>query len=442
MPITHNFVSAKSDSADLTIIQPSYWNDDHSIDFLGTVRLTHNNANGTDNSWYANAPDGSSIDITASATDGFQEVITYAALHGYNIDVIGGTAINGTSSVISCTVPIVVPPMQNCFFRVWGCTIDFTAAIGSSPAVTFNSLMMMNISWGATQVVNDGSGPTIFFSPTSNLPVDVRTVITASHIYIHSIVNIHSPAADVANVPLVKFDISAYPINENEFIFNELNAGGCAITVTNSPTGTTAVFRGNYIRCMAVHDQTGTTLPIIQLGQTAMVDPTDFTCLENIWDLSIQNSVATKKAIKLFASCETIRCNVIQLISNIGVAVYFESTADLNQIIAGRLQGAAGAAGLTTFSVDGTQNQNIVLCRHPKGNSAITLTGSPFVYHNVDFTPNWITINAGTVTDVQISADGITYSSTQSTSNIFIHLDAGMYLKIVYSSAPTVRKIY
>lgn len=440
MPITHTFVSPKSDGSDATNIQPSNWNADHTIDFLGKVVMTHDNENGDNNSWYVNKPDGTSIDISASSTSGLQEAIDFAATYGYWLDVRGGAAISNSSSVIECTTPIVFPAIQNLQIRLNGVTINFSSAIGSQTCITFNSLMMMDIDFGSTQIVNAGTGITVLFKAEDPLAVDGHTVITSSYIKLHSIANIHTPTSDTDNVPAVKFDISAHAIDDNTIIITEILGSGAGIVVSDSPGGTTAVFRGNYIRCMNLHDQTGTDLPVVQIGQTAPSDPVDYQVLENIWDLSIQVNTSSKKGISTFGSFDQFRVNVIEIAATTGIAFTFGSTANYNILMAGRLQGAVGTNTLTTVSVDGTQNHNKVTCQHDKANTAITLTGSPFVLRNTDFFPWKVTFNGGTYTDVAISVDGVTYSSMGVA--VFIIVDPGEYFKLTYTVGPTVRKIF
>jgi len=388
--------------------------------------------------WIVRKPDQTLLTIAGSTTQGLQEAITYAVENGFHICGRGGTAITGASSVINCTTAIVWPAMQNIKVRLHGLTINFTSALGSATAMSFDSMLMCNVDMGGTQIVNAGAGITLLFKPVNPCAVDGSSVISASTVHITTVVNIHATPSAVAAVPLIQFDISALPILDTTFIFDEVNASGSGFTVTDP--GGSGVFRGNYIRSANVHHQTGTTLPVVQIGVTSAAGSTNI--IENVWDLvSVQINTAAKLGISTWGSWDQFRVNVFQVTISAGVAFTFQSTADFNQLFAGRLNGAAGVATLVDLSVTGTQNNNAVHCQHIKNNLSITVGASPFVHQNTDFVPQLVTCNAGTVTDISFSHDNITYSSTQSTGNIVFTLDPGMYVKVTYSSAPTMRKI-
>lgn len=72
--------------------------------------------------------------------------------------------------------------------------------------------------------------------------------------------------------------------------------------------------------------------------------------------------------------------------------------------------------------------------------AAITPTGSPFVYQNLDNYRETVIISGGTVSDISIGRNGVTYYTTGLTSGAF-DLDNGDYIQVTYTGAPTMTKI-
>lgn len=81
----------------------------------------------------------------------------------------------------------------------------------------------------------------------------------------------------------------------------------------------------------------------------------------------------------------------------------------------------------------------------PKAGVATTKTiapsGSPFNYQNLDGYQETVTVKGGTVTKIEISRDGSTYIDTGVTAGAFV-LDNAGFLKVTYSSAPTMNAIF
>lgn len=72
--------------------------------------------------------------------------------------------------------------------------------------------------------------------------------------------------------------------------------------------------------------------------------------------------------------------------------------------------------------------------------STITVGTSPFVYQNITGYPESIIVNGGAVSDNSFSRDNITYHSIGQTNGMF-WLDNNDYLKVTYSTAPTMTAV-
>jgi hypothetical protein len=77
---------------------------------------------------------------------------------------------------------------------------------------------------------------------------------------------------------------------------------------------------------------------------------------------------------------------------------------------------------------------------NPRPPSSITVGASPFVYRNTDFYPEDIIISSGTVSNIEWSRDGTTYYSLGITSGK-VRLELGEYLRVTYTTAPTMIKV-
>jgi hypothetical protein len=215
-------------------------------------------------------------------------------------------------------------------------------------------MMVTKIDFSGTQIVNFGTGPTILLNPLNPVPVDGRTTITASWLMLGTPVNVHTPASDLASVPLVEFRCSnTGGINDNVFEFVELNGAAAALLFDNPPVGIST--RGNYIVCANVHDQVGTTYNVIQMGTGSTTR-----ILENVIVApNVQIGVATKRGLDIWGQCKIFYGNIFQVgISTGGYCVVFESSADGNQIYAGRLDGQGGRPSYFDGS---SPNRNLVV---------------------------------------------------------------------------------
>ncbi len=394
----------------------------------GVVTLVHD-ATGV---WTLYDPSGVAIDTTGSTTEGLQEAITYACTNGYNLLVWGGSGAAGAT--ITCTTPIVFPAMQNKIILIHGCTLDFPSSISANTCVRFDSLMMMVVDFSGTQIVNAGTGRALVFKPENVLPVDGHITITVSKVHIQTIVNIHSPSSDVAAVPLIDFQTSVAGINDTEFDFDEVNASGIGIQVSDPAVGQS--FTGVKLKAVYVHSQTGTN-PCVKIGETSA---SNTRIAKNDFDLFVAVGVAAKRGIENWGSQNNFEVVVDPSVGSTGYAFYFNSGGNYNSVYSDQLSGLAGPT--TYLSVGGTAALNKVINNRIRNQVVITVTASPFTYVNNDFVEEDVTIN-GTVTTVELTPDSVAFAGAGAgVISTLYKLSPGMGLKVTYAgAAPQMLKI-
>lgn len=388
----------------------------------------------TQDSGVAVAPSGAIIDTSSTLTAGIQEAWTYAIQNRCDFEVMGGNNV-----VYNLHTSLVILPMQG--MRVtFGCvTLNFTNGVGSSPCIIFDSMMgvWMEI---PQQIVNQGTGPGILFKAVNPVPTDLATVIVDSYFHIMCVANIHDPQSAVATVPAIKFDLSIGSVLNNTFHFDELLGNGIALLVANPAVD--RVFRNNKIQCMDMHDNSSTTLSIVQLGTSAI---TSGQIVDNRWTLALRRANTSIGGLATWGSSDIFNLSVHDDIGGTSWAVTFNPGADYNQVYATRLMGS-GAAN-NNLSINGGQTpgttnnyHNRVVVQHTPSRIVITPGASPYAYLNNDFVEEEVIVHAGTVSEIALSGDGITYEATGLTAGSF-HLQPGAYLKVTYSVTPTMAKI-
>lgn len=78
--------------------------------------------------------------------------------------------------------------------------------------------------------------------------------------------------------------------------------------------------------------------------------------------------------------------------------------------------------------------------KHPLASSAITPSGSPYSYQNLDGYPQNVVVQGGTVSKVEYSVDNSTFTDLGVTAGSF-RVEPGDYLRVTYTGAPTMTKI-
>ena len=376
-------------------------------------------------------PDGTWLNVSSSTTSGLQEAINAACTGigtvGYDLTVYGGDESTGGAIVYNCTTPLAFPSMQGKKIRFGATTINFTNAIGSNAALTFDSCMMVDVEMAGTQIVNNGTGHTVLFEPTVNVPLDPLTAIIDSKFHITTVVNINAATTDA----IVAFQPAAGGINQNVFEFEEINhqnaaAGAGGVIVFNSGSGNP--FANNKFTCMHVHNVGPYGL---QLGTTSAL--TNWS--GNIWTVSVSGkSVASSNGIDTFGSQDTF---FYTLENGCDYAIKLQSTATRNTFV-------GGTFGPSVALIDNTSSDktsNIMFKGAGLAVDTKTTGGSPFNYQNTSLTPEYIVVQSGTVTEIYLSSDGSTYYDIGAKEGQFT-LQPGAYIRVAFSVAPNIRRFY
>lgn len=95
-----------------------------------------------------------------------------------------------------------------------------------------------------------------------------------------------------------------------------------------------------------------------------------------------------------------------------------------------------------------TTNQptQIIITNHrwvttPRAAASISVTASPFTYQNLDMVAQQVLIQGGTVSKIEYSVDGTTYTDIGITAGA-VPVQPAEYLRVTYSSAPTMTRVY
>jgi hypothetical protein len=102
------------------------------------------------------------------------------------------------------------------------------------------------------------------------------------------------------------------------------------------------------------------------------------------------------------------------------------------------LQGLQGGAtnGLEYYHLDANQYAGTTNYTNPI--STISVTASPFTYQNTTGYNADVIISGGTVSLVEFSRDNSTYYTTAILTNTILRLSPNDYVKVTYTSAPTM----
>jgi hypothetical protein len=388
------------------------------------------------------APNGTLISCAGSTTSCLQEAENYRYNHGYDMHIVGGNEPSGCSPGPSCaavvynaTTTLAFNPMEGANIDSGAFTLNCTFAIGSNPCLSIDSLEMANISFPGTQIVNAGTGPTILIKPTNPVPLDVAFGIGLfGSVYIFTAVNTHSPASDVAAVPLIDFDSSLGPITYSNFEFDEVNASGIGIRVKDPAVG--KGFNANTIKALYIHDQQGTN-PMVSVGQTAVGGSR---ISLNKWNLFLgfggQNP--TGKGVSTFEQAGLYDLNVG--IPGLSYGLFFETGAAGNTVRAGQITGGTLQPSAQSVGGDCTKNQLINSSATGPIEFSITPPASGSPYTNQTCQPLMIISTGGTVSDISIGSVAGNVLSTGQTSGAWT-LRPGAVIRWTYSVAPSIAGI-
>jgi hypothetical protein len=388
-------------------------------------------------------PGGTWLDVSASTTSGLQEAITYACGNGtagtasLDLYIVGAEQSTGGAVVYNCTTALQFPAMQGRKIRSGACTINFTSAIGSGTCVTFDSAIMLDVDLSGCQIVNGGTGRALSFSPVNGVPLDgglfgVKALIDC-RFHITTVVNINNSTAASANGAVVTFNPAAggTGINNCTFSFEEINQQNSAantygIWVVNSTSS--APFANNFIKCVHVHNHKGGG---VQIGSSTGIAGYS----NNTWEISCSAGTGATTDFNTYGSYDTLFISNDNTNAQYGLKL--QTNAQANSILGGTLLGSIAAYDNSATNKTSNAWYKAQAIAAP---TTISVSASPFVYQNTTLSDMLVLVNSGTLTaNTFLSVDGSSYYDTGATTGSF-YLPHGMYMKVTYSAAPTMRQ--
>lgn len=389
-------------------------------------------------------PDGSRLSVTGTTTDGLQEAIDYACGDGtagsgdYDLYIVGAEAATGGAVVYNLSTTLAFPAMQGKKISSGAITLNFTSAIGTNSCVTFDSCMMVDVRLQGCQIVNGGTGTALVFEPTNSCPLDTNVhQIVDSSFHITTVVNINNSAqangagAVVRFVPTSGTHASNNGIVNSTFVFDEINQENTASTTAGiwiQDSAANKSFANNYIKCQHVHNHTGVGA---QIGASSAHAAN---ASGNTYQLVSNSNSGTSADFSVFEDEAVL--NITNENANATYGLVLQSSATNCTIISSSLQGSTAA--YNNAATNKTSNKWIGAKPIP-ASTAISVGASPFVHQNTLLRDQEVIVQAGTLTsNIQVSHDGTTYYDAGVVAGL-ITLPRGMYMKIIYSSAPNMR---
>ncbi len=416
----------------------------------GAVLMVHDAAA----KWVVYGPDGSPLSTPGTTTQGLQEAINYAQLHAVPLFVIGGgitppkTGLPIPSralSQITCTTPIAVPTgWANCY-HFYGVNLLYDVAHGANAALdffTFDSADMMDWDMHTSQVIYPGNAAAMRFLPAHDNGEDFAG-FTASRFRFGTIAltNATTLAPESTHGTGIRISMPALGLrlangnglfDATEIYVSEINGGQYGIRVDNPGRG--SVFSGNRIVAKTIHGQ-GTAS--VEIGTSAV----DSAIYGNSWDLLVgpeprATGVSTWGGSP-FSGPRWGGDRFLLSVMNGAKGIVFNSSAANNLVLAGTI-----STGGSPYVNNAKSQTNVVIDTQPLAASAITITASPFVYQNKNLKPTMVTITAGEVSAVETSIDGARWIGVATSTNQHMTLKPGQYVRVTYSSLPTMNQIH
>jgi hypothetical protein len=374
-------------------------------------------------------PDNTWLDVSASTTEGLQEAIdAMAAASGYDLEVIGGCEpITGGAVVYEIQDTLVFPPMQGKSIKFGACTLNCNGNIGVGNGIVFNSCMMVDVDMSGAQIVYDptNTGSALVFDPTTPVPVDGITAIIASNFKFCAVVNLDTATASSF---VVEFNCGTGDILHNKFFFNEINGGLDGMRVQLPGVGSGKVFSDNLVECPDLH---GFGLCGLRIGASQ-----DYGwSFSNIFTISFNRDAGQTPTQRLDVwGHDNIFICQFNTDSDAVSNIVWETTAYGNIVITSSLDVAkiVNSAAVKT---------NQVLCARAKVYASITPGSSPYTYQNVSSFDEVVVVSGGTVSAITYSVDSSNFYATGVTAGSF-PVPVGMYLRVTYSSVPTMHRFY
>mgnify|MGYP001574175642 CR=1 FL=1 len=123
--------------------------------------------------WEVILPDGTSLDISASTTNGLQEALNYARNNGYHLKCLGGGSAGNsptatTRGTIQCSSAISVGTLYDKVIEI-DATVNFSSGV-TGHAWTWDSFDLLRARIG--QIIYQGTGAFMHFNQSGNVPID------------------------------------------------------------------------------------------------------------------------------------------------------------------------------------------------------------------------------------------------------------------------------
>lgn len=244
---------------------------------MQTGKLTLEKSSG---SWAAWKPDGTSLSISGTSTDGLQECINSAHSNGWQLEVVG-------TADITCASSINIPADAERMNVHLACGIHFGPMV--QYALCFNSFLHSRfIVDGEIKYTYDGryggGGAAVAFSPQAS---SSHKLIVDNDIYIRRVFG----DGCVQGTQGVLFSTNEGTITRNRFYVHEIEGGnpnvptfanGISVTNTNGNS-----FSGNKVQTRALLIWTDAGIRVGN-ANNGMVN-------KNVWEVNIENSAATSK---------------------------------------------------------------------------------------------------------------------------------------------------
>jgi len=372
-------------------------------------------------------PDGTWVDVTGTTTAGLQEAIdVMAAVEGWDLEIIGGEEpITRGAIVYNVSDTLSFPPMQGKSIKIGAATINCNNSIGAGAGIQFDTCLMVDFDISGGQIVygTTNTAFNVLFQPTNPAPLDTWVTGIADSTFKFGAIATNPTVAGTASV---RFNNTIGGMGSNYFEFQEINGGYEGISIVGM-TSTTA-FQNNFIKCPHVH---GFGDAALQLGSDAA---SKYAYGNDIHIVTQRDAAQTPtRRLDIWGYNNTIRAQLYSdsdAVSN----VVWESTSYGNLLITNSID-------MNKIINSATIKTNRIIYPRVKLYGAIDVGASPNIYQNVSSFNEVVIVSGGTVSNIDYSTDNVTFYDAGATSGSF-PLPIGTYLRVTYTAAPTMYRIY
>lgn len=253
--------------------------------------------------WILRDPAGAVVHTPGTQTDGLQEAVNLAASGRWQLEVVGGACLPGSSfsHAINCAASINVPPVEGVDWDIGAVDVRFGA--GVTYALVFDSLLHSRIRWGG-RITFSGQqgGAAVAFSPRNPFGGGAAALLIDNDLWFQ---RIHVEDAG-GNPAGAYFSPVEGTICRNKIAFVEIEGGhgstafmGDGIYVRKPQAGHS--FSGNEFNVRAGLVWSGAFLRIGEDG-AGMNGPLE----RNVWNVNMEAGVPGAVGISSHASRDII----------------------------------------------------------------------------------------------------------------------------------------